>query len=354
MATSANNTMSSNLGAHKGLTIAILGVGIGLTRIVVQRRRRQRRYRDMECRKQAAKFALKRQVEAAKVTINVRPKKSQKPKKRRSNMEQGTTKLIKQENSKVELTRSRRTKKKKKKDEDKDEGNTWYNNNSASYNTSGALPIFDDGRTVFRHLIHLPGEEKIASTLKRIQEEFLPIIRYHRYDVKLVTEMCCCGDGIDYELGGHRRRVQRFQRINGLDQEYCGGYNRTCYAARASRSPGLIGSNWGRKSIHTIHLRMRDPHNHCTLLPYDMVKETMAHEISHCVHQNHSKPFWDLMYDILKEHVILVKVKNETGKIPSKYYSGSGNDDHNDNKPDSKQFGGFNIYGSSTSRLHVT
>ena len=236
---------------------------------------------------------------------------------------------------------------------------------SSSFNIMGALPIYDDGRTVVRHLAHLPDADKVASLLQRIVDEFLPIIRYRGYNVRSITEWCCCGDGLDYELGGHVKHIQKFQKLDGHEQSECGGYNRTMYQQDDrgrffGRGRGRMGdstTNNHKGTVHSIHLRMRDIDDHSMIYEYDTIMETMAHEIAHCEHSNHEEPFWDLMNDILQEHYILVQTKRLTGKLPLKYTTTNSEEDENDGNGSSSwddPFDGFNIYGSSTSHLHGT
>ena len=233
----------------------------------------------------------------------------------------------------------------------------------------GARPIYDDGRTVVRHLVHLPDSDIVASMLQRLVDEFLPIIRYRGYNVRSITEWCCCGDGLDYELGGHTRHVQNFQKLDGHDQSECGGYNRTLYN---QHDGGQLGrgrimantTNTNKGTIHSIHLRMRDVDDHSMIYDYDIIMETMAHEIAHCVNSNHEEPFWDLMSEILQEHSILVQTKRFTGKLPLKYTNNNNEEDNDGDENDGNggnggsswddPFDGFNIYGSSTSHLHGT
>jgi len=66
-----------------------------------------------------------------------------------------------------------------------------------------SLPVYDDGLTVFRHMPHLPQADLAAAMLQRLAQEFMPILRERGYNVRSVSEFCCCGDGLDYELGGH-------------------------------------------------------------------------------------------------------------------------------------------------------
>jgi hypothetical protein len=134
------------------------------------------------------------------------------------------------------------------------------------------------------HIPDLPLSDVCQATLLRIQQEFEPIVRQRGYKVLSVSEMCCCGDGLDHQTTGRKRKPLRKQSSNVL------GYNRTTF---------------GRVKTHTIHLRLRDPHDHNRLLPWEDVAGTMAHELSHCVHQNHAAPFYKLMEEILEQHCVL-------------------------------------------------
>jgi hypothetical protein len=120
----------------------------------------------------------------------------------------------------------------------------------------------------------LSQQDVCDSTLKRIHMEFIPIIQRRNYYIKSISEMCCCGDGL------------KGSRIMGKN---VWGYNSTTRGGT------------GRQSSR-IHLRLRDPNDHTRLLPWEDVAGTMAHEMAHCVHQNHNKNFFKLMEEILDEH----------------------------------------------------
>jgi hypothetical protein len=92
------------------------------------------------------------------------------------------------------------------------------------------------------HIPNLPHSDVCEATLKRIQQEFGPIVKLRGYRVLSVSEMCCCGDGLDH--AGSRRRKLRKQSANVW------GYNMT---------------RFGRPKTHTIHLRLRDPRDHTRL-----------------------------------------------------------------------------------------
>ena len=48
-----------------------------------------------------------------------------------------------------------------------------------------------------QHLEKLPESDKAAAILRRIRKEFATIIQKRGWSVTSVTEMCCCGDGLD-------------------------------------------------------------------------------------------------------------------------------------------------------------
>lgn len=157
------------------------------------------------------------------------------------------------------------------------------------------LPVFDDGLTSYRHLPHLFDADAAERMLNRIAREFTPIIRQRGYDVKSVTEFCCCGDGLDYELGGHSSCIRPGCKIEGHDQDDIEGYNRVNCLGR------------GGRTVHTIHLRLRDQDRHDTLKDYGSVSRTMAHELAHCVHRHHEPSFFLLMNEIIQQHAVVVR-----------------------------------------------
>eukprot|EP00536_Pseudo-nitzschia_multiseries_P015693 jgi/Psemu1/43467/gm1.43467_g len=130
----------------------------------------------------------------------------------------------------------------------------------------------------------LPQNDVCAGTLERILKEFFPIIKRRGYNVTSISELCCCGDGLDHAVQRGRKRKKCRRMGNNV-----WGYNQTTF---------------GRVKSHSIHLRLRHPHNH-QLLPWEDVAGTMAHELSHCVHQNHGSGFYKLMEEILEEHAMI-------------------------------------------------
>jgi len=137
------------------------------------------------------------------------------------------------------------------------------------------------------HIPSLPNADTAKELLHRVVREFETIARQRGYNVKSVSEMCCCNDGLDFESG--RRTKIRKQSAN------IWGYNQTTWYG-------------GRKS-HTIHLRLRHANNHGRFHLYEDVAGTMAHELAHCEHGPHNQKFYKLMDEILEQHAVLMASK---------------------------------------------
>jgi len=134
------------------------------------------------------------------------------------------------------------------------------------------------------HISTLNNDNIAKTLLERVVAEFLPILRRRGYNVRTISEMCCCSDGLDSIC---RRKGGRRMGNNVW------GYNQT-----------ITGR--GRK-YHEIHVRLRQPtaHNEC-FLPYEDVAGTLAHELAHCERGPHDKQFFSIMESILDEHAELL------------------------------------------------
>ena len=165
--------------------------------------------------------------------------------------------------------------------------------------------------------------------MKRIADEFMPIIRKRGYRIRSISEMCCCSDGLEYELGGERRSVEAGKSIAGNDADTVAGYN------------GKLTNTLGQTE-HVIHLRLRSPQDHYSFMSYDELVDTMAHELAHCVHEDHDMDFWDLMKAILEDRARIVDDLKRGAKPVLDPVSES-----------KEQFRGFNIYESFSGRVHV-
>jgi len=190
-----------------------------------------------------------------------------------------------------------------------------------------SLPSFTNKTHVPLHVIPaLPKHEACKATLQRIHDEFFPIIQKRGYNVLSISELCCCGDGLDHVQG--RRRKCRKMNANVW------GYNQTTFGGgRTTKS-------------HTIHLRLRNPRKHSQLLSWEDVAGTMAHELSHCVHQNHGKSFYKLMEELLEEHAMLQSQKL-SGRVQQGVQAGA----FDNNRADVGHRLGGNATGSGKSRL---
>ena len=135
------------------------------------------------------------------------------------------------------------------------------------------------------HIPALPQADAALAMLRRLHHEFYPILERRGYPVLSLSEVCCCGDGLDHS-SKHKKRKRRIVSKNIL------GYNQT-----------MFGRGTRRKS-HTIHLRLRPAHNHNVLFSYEEVAGTMCHELAHCQHGPHNAIFYKLMDDIQEQHAV--------------------------------------------------
>ena len=128
-------------------------------------------------------------------------------------------------------------------------------------------------------LANLPDAERAREILERLTREFLPIARARGYQVTSLSEMCCCGDA------GRRGRGRGRGGGRPMSNNVW-GYNQS----------------HGRGAPCRISIRLRQPTDHGIILPYENAAGTMAHELAHCVHGNHSAAFYRLMDEIAEQH----------------------------------------------------
>ena len=129
-------------------------------------------------------------------------------------------------------------------------------------------------------LTSLPDADRAGEILERLRREFLPIAKARGYTVTSLSEMCCCGDA------GRRGGGRRGGRGGRPMSNNVWGYNQS----------------HGRGGTCRISIRLRQPTDHGTILPYENAAGTMAHELAHCVHGNHSAAFYKLMDEIAEQH----------------------------------------------------
>ena len=133
------------------------------------------------------------------------------------------------------------------------------------------------------HIPNLHEATRAKSLLERIRKEFLPILQKRGYPVSSVSEMCCCGDGLDFLP--NRRNKKRIMGSNVL------GYNQTLFY---------------HGKTHTIHLRLRQHSDHDVFYDYEHIAGTMSHELAHCEIGAHNAAFYKLMDEIQDQHAIFL------------------------------------------------
>jgi DNA-dependent metalloprotease WSS1 len=186
----------------------------------------------------------------------------------------------------------------------------------------------------FYHIPNLADEKLAKDLLQRIVTEFYPIIQRRQYRVVSISEMCCCSDGLDFQLtpnGKPRRKLRKLS--NNI-----WGYNRSSFWT----------SGHVRSSSHTIHIRLRHPTRHTRLLSYEDVAGTLAHELAHCEYSPHNKDFFKLMDDILEEHATLLASKLRYEGNPMMPFSGSGQVSGSSASSWSSLGPGYRLKGSAT------
>ncbi|XP_050215661.1 uncharacterized protein LOC126666830 [Mercurialis annua] len=101
-----------------------------------------------------------------------------------------------------------------------------------------------------------PGEEEAKKCLEKIAKQVQPIMRKHKWRVKVLSEFC-------------------------------------------PKNPALLGLNVGG-GVH-VKLRLRRPNRDFDFYPYDMVLDTMLHELCHNAHGPHNASFYKLWDELRKE-----------------------------------------------------
>ncbi|KAI9102257.1 hypothetical protein K1719_023459 [Acacia pycnantha] len=101
-----------------------------------------------------------------------------------------------------------------------------------------------------------PGQEEAKKMLEKIAKQVQPIMRKHKWRVKVLSEFC-------------------------------------------PNNPSLLGLNVGA-GVH-VKLRLRRPNRDCDFYPFDQVLDTMLHELCHNVHGPHNANFYKLWDELRKE-----------------------------------------------------
>ncbi|KAF5727916.1 hypothetical protein HS088_TW21G00056 [Tripterygium wilfordii] len=106
-----------------------------------------------------------------------------------------------------------------------------------------------------RALKRKPAEEDARKMLEKIAKQVQPIMRKHKWRVKLLSEFC-------------------------------------------PNNPSLLGLNVGG-GVH-VKLRLRRPNRDLNFFPYDQVLDTMLHELCHNAHGPHNAQFYELWDELRK------------------------------------------------------
>lgn len=101
-----------------------------------------------------------------------------------------------------------------------------------------------------------PGQDDAQKILEKIAKQVQPIMKKHKWRVKLLTEFC-------------------------------------------PQNPALLGLNVGGGV--QVKLRLRRANRDWDFIPYDQVLDTMLHELCHNAHGPHNAAFYKLWDDIRKE-----------------------------------------------------
>ncbi|KDP39294.1 hypothetical protein JCGZ_01051 [Jatropha curcas] len=101
-----------------------------------------------------------------------------------------------------------------------------------------------------------PGEEEAKKMLEKIAKQVQPIMRKHKWRVKVLSEFC-------------------------------------------PNNPALLGLNVGGGV--QVKLRLRRPNRDWDFFPFDQVLDTMLHELCHNVHGPHNANFYKLWDELRKE-----------------------------------------------------
>ena len=167
----------------------------------------------------------------------------------------------------------------------------------SSSNSSGGNSnsnVTTNNKIIIQHIPNLDNEASAAAILQRVHSEFGTLINKRGWNIKSITEMCCCGDGLDHccTSTSRKRTPLKIMPNNVL------GYNRSSF---------IKYSNTNKSSSHDIHLRLRHPTTHI-LYDYESIASTMCHELAHCVRGPHDVQFYKAMDEIEEQYQIyLVK-----------------------------------------------
>ena len=100
-------------------------------------------------------------------------------------------------------------------------GNNGGNSNNSNDNTK---------KIIIQHIPNLDNEAAAATILQRIHSEFGTLINRRGWNIKSITEMCCCGDGLDHCCSTSSRTTQQRKRTPlKIMPNNVLGYNRSSF-----------------------------------------------------------------------------------------------------------------------------
>ena len=160
------------------------------------------------------------------------------------------------------------------------------------------------------HIPTLPHADYAKALLERVVREFEPIAHERGYNIRSVSELCCCHqDGLDFAEMKKKNNNSASSATSSSSSSSSRGAGRRRQKLR--KQPDTI---WGYnmttrsaqgRSSHTIHVRLRHARHHDRFHAYEDVAGTLAHELAHCEHGPHNDKFYKLMDDILDQHAML-------------------------------------------------
>ncbi|KAL7469003.1 hypothetical protein ACHAXS_009240 [Conticribra weissflogii] len=208
-------------------------------------------------------------------------------------------------------------------DRDAERGNGLATNSTSFDNTSISTRLNSKSSPVtIQHIPSLPNAQRASAILQRIRSEFRNIIQCRGWNVLSITEMCCCGDGIDHchcdsannynanSTSHATTMVETKTAANGkkpakrrstkIMPDNVLGYNLTSSSrSRRGRSARADGG------CHAIHLRLRHPRTH-DFYSYEAIAGTMCHEMAHCEVGPHNARFYEAMDEIEGQYAVFL------------------------------------------------
>ncbi|RVW50172.1 DNA-dependent metalloprotease WSS1 [Vitis vinifera] len=139
------------------------------------------------------------------------------------------------------------------------------------------------------------GEDEARKILERVAKHVQPIMRKHKWRVKLLSEFWI-------DILGHSQPHPFSNLANKNDLLMPHAHGMMCWVGNIDpNNPALLGLNVGG-GIH-VKLRLRRPNRDWDFFPFDQILDTMLHELCHNVHGPHNADFYKLWDEIRKVFV---------------------------------------------------